>query len=165
MEREPAVRPTKCSQPYSDDCLVREARDHFFAANGFRVEDYSARTFTLGILGARFQFPNTDERKRVVPFHDLHHVLTGYGTNWMGEAEIGAWELRAGCNTFTAYFLNGGGVVIGLFLSPKRLWRAFQAAKGQRTLYLENIPYEELLEMKLGEVRKRLGIPPQGFAN
>ena len=49
-------------------------------------------------------FPNTDSRKRAVPLHDLHHILTGYKTDWMGEAEIGAWELRAGCNSFITFF-------------------------------------------------------------
>ncbi len=28
-----------------------------------------------------------------IPFNDLHHVATGYGTDVLGEAEIGAWEL------------------------------------------------------------------------
>ena len=87
------------------------------------------------------KFPNTKGRKRAVPFHDLHHVLTGFGTSWVGEAEIGAWELRAGCNSFITYYLNGAGVLIGLFLSPRRVWRAFRAAKGQHTLYIDSVSY------------------------
>jgi len=150
---------------YSDSLRIGEARDLFFAANGFRVKDYSAPTFTLSIFGLPLKFPNTASRRRVVPLHDLHHVLTGFATDWIGEAEIGAWELRAGCTTFVAYFLNGGGVLIGLFLSPRRVWRAFRAAKGQRTLYRDSIPYEQLLQMTVGEVRRRLGIPPEGLAS
>ena len=149
---------------YSVDTTLEEARDRFLAANGLSVREYTAPIFTLGIFGLPLKFPNPKSRQRVVPLHDLHHVLTGFGTSWMGEAEIGAWELRAGCNTFVAYFLNGGGVIIGLFLSPRRVWRAFRAAKGQRTLYYESIPYERLLQMTVGEVRQRLGIPPQGLA-
>jgi hypothetical protein len=99
-------------------------------------------------------------RKRVVPLHDLHHVLTGYGTDWVGEAEIGAWELRAGCDSFVAYFLNGGGVLIGIFLSPGRLWRAFRAAKGQQTLYRDAAEYDSIPRRTVGEVRRKLGIPP-----
>lgn len=143
--------------------LLEEARDLFLATNGFRLKDYGAPTFTIQILGLTLKFPNTEERKRVVPFHDLHHVLTGYKTDWMGEAEIGAWELRAGCNTFIAYFLNGGGVIIGLFISPRRVWRAFRAAKGHRTLYADPLPYGRLLQMTVREVRQRLGIPSRGL--
>ena len=109
---------------------MQEARDLHLAANGFSIGDYEAKTFTIGIFGLALKFPNTEARKRAVPLHDLHHVLTGYGTDWIGEAEIGAWELRAGCNSFVTYFLNGSGAVIGLFLAPRRLWRAFSSGEG-----------------------------------
>jgi len=148
---------------YPDTCPLEEARDAFFAANGFSVSDYAAPTFKIGLSGFTFRFPNTAQRKRVVPFHDLHHVVTGYPTTWLGEAEIGAWELLAGCNTFVAYFLNDGGVIIGVFLSPRRVWQAFRAAKGQRTLYNDPCSYEQLLKMTVGDVRQRLGIPAGGF--
>jgi hypothetical protein len=86
---------------------MQEARDLHLAANGFSLRDYEAPTFTVGIFGLSLKFPNTEGRKRAVPLHDLHHVLTGYGTDWIGEAEIGAWELGGGCNSFITYFLNG----------------------------------------------------------
>lgn len=147
------------SKPTFSNCLrMEDARDLYMAANGFSVRDYDAATFTIGILGWKLKFPNTRGRKQIVPFHDLHHVLTGYGTDWIGEAEIGAWELRAGCSSFIAYYLNGCGVIIGLLLSPKRVWRAFRAAKGQRTLYKDSAPYDQLLQMTVGELRERLGI-------
>jgi len=147
----------------SDGLLLKDARDRYLAANGFSVQDYKASTFTLGILGLALKFPNTKGRKRIIPLHDLHHVLTGYRTDWAGEAEIGAWELRGGCTTLEAYFLNASGVVIGLFLCPGRVWRAFRTAAGQRSLYRADVPYEQLLQMTVREARERLGIPSQGF--
>ena len=144
--------------------LLREARDTFLAAHGFAVKDYAASTFTIRFGKFPVKFLNTEARKRAVPLHDLHHILTGYGTSWIGEAEIGAWELRAGCNSFILYWLNGWGVIIGLFLSPARVLRAFRRAKGQRTLYRHSIPYDSLLQMTVGEARSRLGLPPQGSA-
>ena len=140
---------------------MREARDLYLAENGFSIRDYYAPMFTIAIFGLALKFPNTEAHKRAVPLHDLHHVLTGYGTDWIGEAEIGAWELRAGCNSFIVYFLNGSGVIIGLFISPRRVWRAFRAARGQRTLYNDPAPYERLLQMTVSELRKRLGISRQ----
>ena len=159
-----AIRLEAPAASYSETTSLQEARDLFLAANHLSVEEYTAPTFTVGVFGWQLTFPNPESRKHAVPLHDLHHVLTGFGTTWMGEAEIGAWELRAGCNSFITYFLNGGGVVIGLFLSPRRLWHAFRAAKGQRTLYLDSLPYERLLQMTVGEVRLRLRIPSQGLA-
>lgn len=164
MKSDSAIDTQTAHLCFSDTMCLQEARDRFLAANHFTVEEYSARTFTIGVFGWRLRFPNTKGRKRAVPFHDLHHVLTGYGTTWIGEAEIGAWELRAGCNSFITYYLNGAGVVIGLFLSPRRVWRAFRTAKGQHTLYLDSLPYERLLQMTVAEVRQRLGIPPEGLA-
>lgn len=146
---------------YSDSLLMEEARNLYLAANSFSVRDYDTSTFTIGVFGLSLKLPNTEGRKRVIPLHDLHHVLTGFGTDWVGEAEIGAWELRAGCRTLIAYFLNASGVVIGLFLSPVRVWRAFRAARGQRTLYYDPAPYDRLLQMTVGELRNRLGIAQQ----
>jgi len=143
---------------YGDSLLVEEARNLYFAANGFSFQDYDAPTFTIGIFGLSLKLPNIEARKRIVPFHDLHHILTGFGTDWIGEAEIGAWELRAGCKSLLAYFLDGSGVIIGLAISPRRVWRAFRAAKGQRTLYGDPTPYRRLLQMTVGDLRKRIRI-------
>lgn len=146
------------SLAFSDSLLMKEARDLYFAATGFSLKDYSAPSFTISILGVPLKLPNTAGRKRDVPLHDLHHILTGFTNDWIGEAEIGAWELRAGCRSFAAYFLNLGGVAIGLALSPGRVWKAFRVAKGRRSLYRDSIPYSQLLEMTVGELRTRLGI-------
>jgi hypothetical protein len=37
-----------------------------------------------------FKIPNTPSRKRAVRYHDLHHTLTGYRTDFRRECEIGA---------------------------------------------------------------------------
>ena len=142
---------------------IREARDRYLAENGLSTDGYTAPTFTLRLLGIPITFPSTQARKRALPLHDLHHVLTGYGTGWAGEAEIGVWELRAGCSSLVTYWLNGSGVVLGLFISPRRVWRAFRAAKGQRSLYRDPTPYSALLQMTVGELRAKLGIPLDGL--
>jgi hypothetical protein len=142
---------------------VPEARDRFLASNGFHVEDYSAPTYTIKFWQFPVRFPNTKGHQWATPLHDLHHILTGYTTDWIGEAEIAAWELRAGCKTLVVYWLDVAGVVIGLFISPARLWRAFVRAKGQRTLYHEPALCDSLSQMTVGEVRARLGIPAGGL--
>ena len=140
-----------------------EAREQFLRQNDFRVADYSAPTYTIKILGVPLRFPNTKAHRWATPLHDLHHLLTGYRTDWIGEAEVAAWELRAGCKTLVVYWLDLSGVAIGLFLSPVRVWRAFRRARGQRTLYREPELRETMMQMSVGDMRSRLGIPPGGL--
>jgi hypothetical protein len=147
----------------SDALTMREARDRFLASNGFRVEDYSAPTYTVKFWHVPVKFPNTKAHQWATPLHDLHHLLTGYRTDWIGEAEIAAWELRAGCKTLVVYWLDTAAAAIGLFISPARVWRAFLRARGQRTLYCDPLLCEQMSQMTVGEVRARLGIPPGGL--
>lgn len=144
---------------------MREARDRFLASIGFRVEDYSAPTYTVKLWRLPLRFRNTKAHQWATPLHDLHHIVTGYSTDWIGEAEVAAWELRAGCKTLVVYWLDAAGVAIGLFISPARIWRAFLTAKGQRTLYRDPVLSESVWQMTVGEVRARLGIPPGGLKN
>ena len=65
--------------------------------------------------------------------------------------------------TLVVYWLDLSGVVIGMLLAPRRVWRAFPAAKGCRTLYRNPELCESLLQMMLGEARSALGIPPEGM--
>jgi hypothetical protein len=157
------------ARPASSSMSIREARDLYFERNGFSLAGYSAPTFTLKFLGIAVTFPSTANRKRALPLHDLHHIVTGYGTDWIGEAEISAWELRAGARTMArfgmvVYWLDISGVMLGMLISPRRIWRAFRAARGQRTLFDETEPYDTLLEMNIDALRRRLGIPPEGVA-
>jgi len=111
------------------------------------------------------KFPNTKAHQWATPLHDLHHILTGYRPDWIGEAEIGAWELRAGCKTLVVYWLDLSGVVIGMLLSPRRVWQAFRAARGCRTLYRNPALSESLLQMTVEEARAALGIPRAGIVS
>jgi ubiquinone/menaquinone biosynthesis C-methylase UbiE len=145
---------------------VREGRDRYLAENGFSVAAYTAPTFELQMLGRTLRFKNWPSRQRSVPVHDIHHVLTGYGTDYIGEAEIGAWELIGGCTAFITWYLNGLAVLIGLLIAPLRVLRAMRSALGQRTLYWRPVAaYDQLLAMSIGDLREQLGIPRQGQAD
>ena len=144
---------------------MEEARDRFLAENHFLVEDYAAPTYTVKLLGLPIQFPNTKAHRWAVPLHDFHHVLTGYHTDWIGEAELAAWELRAGCKTLVVYFLDLSGAAIGLFISPSRVWSAFHAARNSRTLYRNPKLCGSILQMTVGDVRSCVGIPAGGLSH
>jgi hypothetical protein len=144
------------------DLTLREGRDLYLKTNGFSMAEYSSPTFDFYLMGRKFGLPNPPSRQVVVALHDLHHVLTGYGTDLAGESEIGAWELRAGCNTPFLWFINLTAAVGGLFVAPVRTLRAFLAAKGQRTLYVDGRGAEAVLDVKISELRRQLGIPDGG---
>ncbi len=103
-----------------------------------------------------FAFPNSSSRKAAVPLHDLHHVATGYRTTWTGEGEIGAWEVGAGCGRYwAAWYLDLTAFGLGMWISPRRMFRAFVRGRRSRSLY-DRAMGEDLLALRVGELRERL---------
>lgn len=135
------------------ETTLRTALRTYFAENGFGENGgYDDAWVDFSIGPVPLPFPNTEGRKRAVRFHDLHHILTGYGTNATGEFEISAWELGAGCKDFhAARFINSGGFVSGILSSPRRTFRAFVRGRNSRSLYGER--YEDLLDLDVSEAR------------
>jgi hypothetical protein len=154
---------------YSAAGTMREARAHYFRVNHFGDSggyDDKWVNFKLGPLP--MPFPNTPGRVRAVRYHDLHHVLTGYDTNTIGEFEISAWEIAAGCKGYVAAWqLNLGGMFAGFLVAPQRTLRAFLRGRHSRSLYGEDL--EALLDSRVGELRTRMGVdrptPPLAFSS
>lgn len=134
-----------------------EARTAYFRDNGFGDDGgYSNRWVTVYLFGLPVVFPNSQSRRRAVVYHDLHHILTGYQTNNLGEAEISAWELGSGCSTYWfAIMINTFGLSLGMFKSPSRVFRAFLRGRSVRNLY--GRPVEPLLSQDVESVRTELG--------
>jgi len=134
---------------------VRAARDRYLAENALNVDSYSARRFPIYIGRRPVYLPNPG----FLPWHDLHHAVTGYRTGLVGEAEISAYELRGGCGSAMVFILCVGAILIATFIAPRRIWRAWKRAKGTSTLYHTRIPYETLLDMSVTDLRDLLRIP------
>ncbi len=146
---------------------LREARVQFFAENRFPADGGDSQAWVDFKVGpVPLPFPNSDARRRAVRYHDLHHVLTGYRATVIGELEIAAWELAAGCGTFAAaWVINLAGLLAGLLAAPKRVWAAF--VRGRRSSSLYSQPFEPLLERDVNEVRAAQGLcgpPSRGTA-
>jgi hypothetical protein len=143
---------------YDETSRMIEARARYFELNGFGHDGgYGDAWVNIKLGPVPVSFPNTKERVRAVRYHDLHHVLTGYATDNVGEFEISAWEIGAGCKDFwVAWFLNLGGSAAGLLRAPRRTFRAFVRGRNSRTLY--GLPLDELMDERLGEVRQRMGL-------
>lgn len=145
---------------YGDDSIVADARADYFSRAGFASDGgYNDRWVWLKAGRVRFfAFPNTAARVRAVKLHDLHHLLAEYDTTWAGEAEIGAWELAAGCGRhYAAWVLNSAAVLVGLLLYPRRVGAAFARGRRSRTLYATEFS-DDLLRLTVGELRRRLSI-------
>jgi ubiquinone biosynthesis protein Coq4 len=133
---------------------VLTARDRYLAASGFTTQSYKDPTFNVKVAFLTLRFPNPG----LLPMHDLHHVATGYDSSLLGEAEISVFELRAGSGTPLIFFLCCGSILVGLFLSPRRMWQAWKAARGTRSLYKTKTPYETLLSMDVAQLRDLIGL-------
>ena len=145
---------------------VREARDLYLSENGFSVDAYTAEKGWVGFLGMRIEFRNSKERLRLLPFHDLHHVALGFGTDIAGEMEVSAWEASAGLPNTDALvrFLVWQGTLGCFVYQPLRALAAFRGNRKRRSLVTHPIDSARILEMTVGQLRDHLGIPPAGLA-
>lgn len=138
---------------------LREARMAYFEANDL-PEDGGYQAAWVVIRGAGipvFAYPNSKGRRAVVRQHDLHHVLTGYGTDIAGEGELAAWELASGVKSFTGRQLALRVLGFALPRSAGALFTAFQRGRHCRNLLAE--PWDDaLLGRRVAEVRAELGI-------
>jgi len=104
-----------------------------------------------------FAYPNTRGRKRVLAAHDLHHILAGYGTDLLGEAELAAWELGSGLRDRSAvrYAIRVFG-----FMVPRR-WSRLRSAfvRGRHSRNLADRALDgEALQRTVEEMRRELGL-------
>lgn len=144
--------------PYADELTLKEARRLYFDANGLGEGGYDDKWVKVMAGPVPIVFPNSPQRVRSVRLHDLHHVVTGYATDWTGEAEIGAWEIATNCRDHhAAWLLNLFALAIGLVIAPAAVWRAFLRGRHSANLY-ESDFRETMLEERVGHLRARLGL-------
>ena len=138
---------------------VREARVRYFQTRGFPQDGgYAERWLKLRLGPIPFWFPNTNARRRAVRLYDIHPLLTGYDTDWKGEAEIGSWEIASGCaDYYAAWVLNPSAMLIGWGVDLRATLRAFARGRRSTNLYvLHASPDGELLSTSIGALRTRL---------
>lgn len=135
---------------------VAEALARYHEANGFAGDAMTAETLQVSLFGSPpVDLPNPKFQRHLLAKHDLHHVVTGYGTDLRGEAEMGAFELGAGSRHWFVWANNLGALALGV-ACPLRAAKAFVRGLRAGSLYLDDTPYEALLAMPLAELRARL---------
>ncbi len=93
--------------------------------------------------------------KKSLMLHDVHHVLSGYDTDWRGELEIAAWELSSGgCGWYLLYWIDRVVFMsLGLLLCPIRTIRAFQRGRGHCNSFNRNP--DDVLDSDYDELKRR----------
>lgn len=148
----------------SSELTLREARDLFYKTHGFPEDGgiTKAKWSPIGCRDLKVYLPNFEWRKKAIPYHDLHHILTKYQFSPIGEFQVAAWEFAAGKypNIYTTLFCIPL-VSMGAFLIPAIQFRAYIRGRRSRTLY-EGYSYEELLDKTVGELREEI-LPKENF--
>ena len=138
-----------------DNQNVAELRAAYFEKNGFGSDGgYGKRWVHLEFGPFRIPLFNSSARRKAVPIHDLHHLVTGYDTTPKGEAEIASWEIAAGTHDkWFALFINLPALAYGLILWPKTIIRAWRAGAAVRGLYASDFQVE-WLNLSLSQLRR-----------
>lgn len=140
---------------------MREARDRFFLANEFGADGGYDDAWAEAEFGpVLYRVPNLRARAEALRVHDLHHLVTGYATDWRGESEISAWELGSGWGRYPyAWIIAFFGFFTGLVAQPATTLRAFVRGRRSRNLYARS-SIDGVLERSVRSLRQELGVPP-----
>lgn len=138
---------------------VAEALPEFFRQYELGDGGYEQKWFCIKFGPVSLWLPNISARVDAAKIHDVHHLLTGYPASLRGEAEIGAWEIAAGCGRYwVAWLLNLGAFAYGIIFFPKALFAAFmRGRKSHTSLYRSADSALNLMEQNLGTLREKVG--------
>jgi len=138
-----------------DNQSVAEVRAKYFSDNGFAEDGgYGARWVPLKFGPIKLALYNSAARKRAIPIHDLHHLVTGYNTDPKGEAEVATWELAAGTHDkWFALFINLPALLYGAALWPRTIWAAWRKGCRETGLYTSDFN-AQWLHLNLDQLRR-----------
>ena len=130
----------------------------FYQQSGFG-DEIGKRSLTVPVYTGCLlvPLPNIETRRRFLKYHDLHHLITGYGVGRIGEGEVSAWELGSGSMRISPLLgtMNLIALSTGLLLAPKRMWAAYLCGCNSDNLYpaatrirIDNEQWESLSELR-----------------
>ncbi|MFN8286968.1 MAG: hypothetical protein U0V74_09465 [Chitinophagales bacterium] len=142
----------------NDNTLVRDALHAFYTEHNLGEDGGINKNWATFKVGRFYiPFPNTSSRKKALLWHDIHHLTTGYNGYWEGEISICAWEVASNCRGYyAAWFLDLGGMALGAWLYPRKMFNAFIRGRRTHNLYSGILTADEAKTMTLGEVRHLL---------
>jgi hypothetical protein len=114
-----------------------------------RTESDGRRLFWVSFGPLRIPVPHPGQ----LHWHDLHHIALAYEPDLVGEIEVSAFELRTGTANVVVLVLCLAAVSLGVFIAPRRTFRAFRRARGTRNLYACPVSNADVLEWHVDELR------------
>lgn len=104
--------------------------------------------------------PNSDTRRKALMKHDIHHLITGYKSDFLGETEISSWEIASSCTTYAAaWILNFWGLVYGFWFNLPKVFKAFIRGQRSNNLYSDLLDDEAALDLPMHKLQEILHIP------
>jgi len=133
----------------------------FREARGFTAEGLADEARKVAPL-VDAQHPVIWYSRRIRDVHDVWHVLTGYGTDALGEACVVSFSYAQTRNLGFAFIGWGAAREIQREIrsvpARRAVWQAYRNGKAAR--WLPALDYEALFEQPLEAVRARLNIRP-----
>jgi hypothetical protein len=116
---------------------VKEALIGFYKFNSLNLtDDFESHCVRVYIGCILAPVPNINARKKYLKFHDMHHIMVGYGIDRIGESEISAWELGSrSCRKPLISIMNLFALSTGFILSPRKVIDAFYRGCRSKNLY------------------------------
>lgn len=132
---------------------VKEKLETFWKGNELGVNGKVGSTWNLFEVGFfSFYFPNLSKKGYLL--HDVNHLLSGYGVDWLSEFEIAAWELGSGRRK--GFCLSNFYPIIGSFLGllfiPKKTINAFKNGKLRVNAHIISHRVNDIMEMEFDEL-------------
>jgi len=134
--------------------LTKYLNDRHLIKDGYTLEAFYDHDWTyISVAGRQVPFLPVFGAKDALVLHDVHHMITGYETDFRGESEIAAWELASGgCAEHYVFWPDRiAAACLGLLFAPIRTLRAFRTGRQQRNLY--RLDPRVLLTMELGSLK------------
>ncbi len=143
--------------PGSVGAAYREFRE----VRGFTAEGLADEARKVAPL-VDAQHPVIWYSRRIRDIHDVWHVLTGYGTDALGEACVVSFSYAQTRNLGFAFIGWGAAREIQREApsvpARRAVWQAYRNGRAAR--WLPGLDYEALFEQPLDAVRERLNIRP-----
>ncbi|ABC29721.1 hypothetical protein HCH_02949 [Hahella chejuensis KCTC 2396] len=120
---------------------IEQALNAFYKESGFELETGKRPAFVEVFVGCLLiPLPNVETRRKYIKYHDLHHVITGYGASQVGEGEVSAWELGTGSMLHPILmFMNLIAISTAMAVSPRRVFKAYLLGCKSRNLYCPKV--------------------------
>lgn len=136
---------------------TKEALLGFYQFNNLNLaDDFKTHCVRVYIGCMLAPVPNINARKKYLKFHDLHHVIAGYGIHRVGESEVSAWELGSrSCRKPLIAVMNLFALSTGFILKPQRVVQAYYRGCRSKNLYYlsESLSEKEIDEIDIESIR------------